>query len=324
MEFRTTLNQTKSNINIGYDDSIITIGSCFAENMGARLAALRFSTLTNPFGIIYNPISISTGITKLLTEDIYTEKDIFQNGDLWHSWQHHGKFSSPKKGDILRGINDSLLEARAFFQKANRLIITLGTANVFIEKKSGEVVANCHKVPSRNLETGLDNFDKKRLSIEEIVESFTDILNKINAQKTDIQIIITVSPIRHIRDGLIENQRSKSTLLLAVDEICRQFQNVHYFPAYEIMMDDLRDYRFYEADMIHPSSQAIDYIWDYFKEVFFTDKTNCVVNDVQKMNAMLQHRPLHPDTEGYQQFVNSVNNKMIELKNKYPNLKFSP
>ena len=324
MEFRTKLNPTKSNISIGYDDSILTIGSCFAENMGARLSALRFSTLTNPFGILYNPISISKNISKLLTAEIYTEKDIFQNGDLWHSWQHHGKFSSPKKGDILRGINDSLLEAQTFFQKANRLIITLGTANVFIEKKSGEVVANCHKVPSRNAETGLDNFDKRRLSVEEIVENFTNILNKINAQKTDIQIIITVSPIRHIRDGLIENQLSKATLLLAVDEICRQFKNVHYFPAYELMMDDLRDYRFYEADMIHPTSQAIDYIWDFFKEVFFTDKTNCVINDVQKLNLMLQHRPLHPNTEGYQQFVNSVNNKMIELKSKYPYLTFSP
>ena len=186
------------------------------------------------------------------------------------------------------------------------------------------MVANCHKVPSRNAETGLDNFDKRRLSVEEIVESFINILNKINTQKTDIQIIMTVSPIRHIRDGLIENQRSKATLILAVDEICRQFKNVHYFPAYELMMDDLRDYRFYEADMIHPSNQAIDYIWDFFKEVFFTDKTNCVVNDVQKMNTMLQHRPLHPDTEGYQQFVNSINNKMIELKSKYPYLTFSP
>ena len=321
MEFRTTLNPTKSNISIGYDDSILTVGSCFAENIGARLAALRFTALMNPFGILYNPISISKNISKLLTDEIYTEKDIFQNGDLWHSWQHHGKFSSPKKDNILRGINDSLSEARIFYQKANRLIITLGTANVFVEKKSGEVVANCHKVPSRNAETGLDNFDKRRLSVEEIIESFTDILNKINAQKADIQIIITVSPIRHISDGLIESQRSKATLLLAIDEICRQFKNVHYFPAYELMMDDLRDYRFYEADMIHPSSQAIDYIWDYFKETYFTDKTNCVINEVQKINAMLQHRPLHPDTEGYQQFVNSVNNKMIELKSKYPYLK---
>ena len=322
MEFRTALNPTKSNISIGYDDSVLTLGSCFAENMGARLGALHFKTLTNPFGILYNPISISKNINKLVTNEIYTEKDIFQNGDLWHSWQHHSKFSAPKKDDILRGINESLSEAQTFFQKANRLIITLGTANVFIEKKSGEVVANCHKVPSRNAETGLDNFDKRRLSVEEIIESFTNILNKINTQNADIQIIITVSPIRHIRDGLIENQRSKATLLLAVDELSRQFQNVHYFPAYELMMDDLRDYRFYEADMIHPTSQAIDYIWDYFKETFFTDKTNCVVNDVQKMNAMLQHRPLHPDTEEHQQFVNSVNNKMIELKNKYPNIKF--
>ena len=135
MEFRTTLNPTKSNLNIGYYDSILTIGSCFAENIGARLTALRFNTLMNPFGILYNPISISKNISKLLTDEIYTEKDIFQNSELWHSWQHHGKFSAPKKGDILRGINDSLLEARTFFQKANRLIITLGTANVFIEKK---------------------------------------------------------------------------------------------------------------------------------------------------------------------------------------------
>ena len=227
MEFRTTLNSTKSNTHIGYDDSILTIGSCFAENIGARLEALRFTTLMNPFGILYNPISISKNITKLLTEDTYTEKDIFHNGDLWHSWQHHGKFSAPQKDTILRGINDSLLEARTFFQKANRLIVTLGTANVFIEKKSGEVVANCHKVPSRNAETGLNNFDKRRLTVEEIVENFTDILNKINAQKADIQIIITVSPIRHIRDGLIENQRSKATLILAVDEIGKRFKNVH-------------------------------------------------------------------------------------------------
>jgi GSCFA family len=317
MVFRTVLLAKKEDFDCSYQTPTLAIGSCFAENMAARLSDLRFPVYTNPFGILYNPISIVNCLNYLMIGENFTEKDIFENHGLWHSWQHHGKFSSPKKAEILRGVNEQLSNARQFFKKANRLIVTLGTANVFIETEAGQVVANCHKMPA-------SHFQYKRLSIAEIVEPLNLVFDKIIAQNIDCQIIITISPIRHIRDGLIENQRSKASLLLATEILCQQFANVHYFPAYEIMMDDLRDYRFYEADMIHPSKQAIDYIWQAFSDTFFTDETKKIMDEVHKINLMQQHRPLHPDTEGYQQFVNSLKKREEALNAKYPFLDNSP
>ena len=316
MDFRTILLRKKSNIDINYHTNILAIGSCFAENIGSKLQNHRFSTTINPFGILFNPVSIAQGLLLLMSEDFeFGEKDIFQQDDLWHSWMHHGRFSHPQKSEILRGINKSFSTAQHFFKTTNQLIITLGTANVYVEKNTQSVVANCHKVPPQY-------FDKKCLSVNEIIENWTRVLNQINTQYVDKQIIMTVSPIRHIRDGIIENQHSKAVLLVAIHEICQQFPNVHYFPAYEIMMDDLRDYRFYEADMIHPTTQAIDYIWQFFMDTFFTNDTKNIVEEVKKMNALLQHRPLHPNTEGYQKFVQNVAMKLEILKAKYPYLNF--
>lgn len=317
MVFRTVLPPLKAHFDCSYKTPTLAVGSCFAENMGARLSDLRLPTAINPFGILYNPISIAHCLNYLVTDAIFTENDIFETQGLWHSWQHHGKFSSPKKDEILRGVNESLSEARQFFKNVKRLIITLGTANVFIEKQSGEVVANCHKVPA-------SHFDRKRLSVDDIVESLSQCFNKITAQNNDIQVIITVSPIRHIKEGLIENQRSKAVLLLATEALCNKLPNVHYFPAYEIMMDDLRDYRFYEADMIHPNNQAIDYIWQAFSDTFFTDDTKKIIDDVRKVQLMQQHRPLHPDTEEYQLFVNNLKKKEEELIIKYSFLNTPP
>jgi GSCFA family len=191
------------------------------------------------------------------------------------------------------------------------MVLTLGTANVFIEKKSNQVVNNCHKIPP-------PYFDKKRLSVEEVVLNLKSTFEKIFIQNIDCQIVITVSPIRHLRDGLIENNRSKAVLLLACAELSDLFPNVHYFPAYELVIDDLRDYRFYAPDMMHPTDQAIDYIWQHFTDTFFNEKTKMIVEEVQKINLMKQHRPLHPNTEGYQQFVNNLQQKVDNLKKKYP------
>lgn len=311
MVFRTVLLPQKADFEISYQTPTLAIGSCFTENIGERLSDARFPLCINPFGIFYNPLSIAYCINYLMTNTIFTEKDIFENQGLWHSWQHHGKFSHSKKAEILRGVNESLSEARQFYKSANRLIITLGTAHVFVEKQSGKVVANCHKMPA-------SFFYSKRLSMTEIVESLSSTFNKIFSQNADCQIIITVSPIRHIREGLIENQRNKAILLLAAEALCQQFPNVHYFPAYEIMMDDLRDYRFYEADMIHPTPQAIDYIWQVFSDTYFTESTKKMRDDVRKVHLMQQHRPLHPDTDAYQQFVNNLKKKEEELAVKYP------
>jgi hypothetical protein len=311
MVFRMALPVHKAPFECSYKTPILAIGSCFAENIGNRLSDLRVLTCTNPFGILYNPISIANCLNYLMKDAFFTEHDIFENQGLWHSWQHHGKFSSSRKDEILRGVNENISETRKFLKTANRLILTLGTAHVFIEKQTNQVVANCHKMP-------VSCFHRKRLSVDEIVESFNPVFNKIFLQNNDYQIIITVSPIRHIKDGLIENQRSKAILLLAVDRLCALFPNVHYFPSYEIMMDDLRDYRFYEPDMIHPTQQAIDYIWQIFSDTYFSDETKKIMDDVRKVNLMRQHRPLHPDTEGYQLFANGLKKKEEDLIIKYP------
>jgi hypothetical protein len=311
MVFRTILPTPKSDLVCSYKTPILAIGSCFAENMGSRLSDVRFPVCINPFGILYNPVSIAHCLNYLMTDSIFTESDIFENQGLWHSWQHHGKFSSPKKEEILRGVDEAVLKARQFLKNANRLIITLGTANVFVEKKTEQIVANCHKMPATH-------FQQKRLSIDEIIEPISHFFSKISAQNAGIQVIMTVSPVRHIKDGLIENQLSKATLLLAIDRLCALFPNVHYFPAYEIMMDDLRDYRFYEPDMIHPTQQAIDYIWQIFSDTYFNEETKKIMDDVRKVNLMQQHRPLHPDTEGYQLFVNDLRKREEGLIIKYP------
>ena len=315
MEFRTVLKPQKAPFDIDYKDSIMGIGSCFVDNIGARLAELQFTTLLNPFGIIYNPISIFENIEMLLSDNLISETDLHEHNGLWHSWQHHSKFSQPDKNITLLNLNESLSKARSFFKKSNKLIITLGTTHVYLEKKAGNIVANCHKVPPQY-------FDKKMLTVDEIVESFNNISNKLYAQNIENEIIITISPVRHIRDGIIENQKSKAVLLVAVDEICKKFKNVHYFPAYELVMDDLRDYRFYEADMIHPNSQAIDYIWEFFMDTYFTKSTYSITEEVKKINLMVQHRPLHPNTEGYQQFLKNLNEKIKTIEVKYPFLSF--
>jgi GSCFA family len=311
MQFRTTLSIPKPTFEISYETPLMMLGSCFTENIGTRLQSLHLPVLTNPFGIVYNPISIANNINYLVTDDLFAEKDIFKEGDLWHSWQHHSRFSSPEKPEILRGINDELSMARNHFTKTKTLILTLGTAHVFIEKKSNQVVTNCHKVPPQY-------FDKKRLSVEDVVSNLKTVFEKIFSQYADCQIVMTVSPIRHLRDGLIENNRSKAVLLLACAELNDLFPNVHYFPAYELVIDDLRDYRFYAPDMMHPTEQAIDYIWQHFTDTFFNEKTKMITEEVQKINLMKQHRPLHPNTEGYQQFVNNLQQKIDFLQRKYP------
>jgi GSCFA family len=296
---------------LSYETPLLMLGSCFTENIGARLNGLHLPVLTNPFGIAYNPISIANTINYLMTDDIFTEKDVFHNGDLWHSWQHHSRFSSPEKAEILRGINAELSTARNHFSKTKTLILTLGTAHVFVEKESNQVVNNCHKVPPQY-------FEKKRLSVEDVVSNLRTTFEKIFLQNADCQIVMTVSPIRHLRDGLIENNRSKAVLLLACAELSDLFPDVHYFPAYELVVDDLRDYRFYAPDMMHPTDQAIDYIWQHFTDTFFSEKTKKITDEIQKINLMKQHRPLHPNTEGYQQFVNILQQKVDNLQQKYP------
>ena len=320
--FRTDIKPKAAPFNIDYQCFTLGIGSCFIENIGTMLNVRQLPFLQNPFGIVYNPLSIAMQLVAISASEtreksyFFTEKDLFQHNGLWASLQHHSRFSSENRDIVLKNINDSLKITHDFFKKTNRIILTLGTANVFMWKETGEVVANCHKLPPQY-------FEKKRLNAEEIVAAFKPVFEQVFSQNIDCQIIITVSPIRHIRDGLVENNRSKAVLLLATDALSQLFEHVHYFPAYEIMMDDLRDYRFYESDMIHPNSTAIAYIWQHFSETFFDNKTSNIIQEVEKINLMRAHRPLHgADTEGYQKFREQLNLKILALQKQYPFLKF--
>lgn len=300
-------------LTIGYEDNILSIGSCFAENMAAYLQKGKFQIETNPFGILYNPISIAEAIDYLWSEKPIDEAELVQQGELWHSFLHHGSFAHVDKIMLLEKLNADLNRKREHAQKTNRIILTLGTANVFVFKAKNQIVANCHKIPN-------SFFDKKRLTIEESANPLSIIFERIKTQNPNLEIILSVSPIRHIRDGLIENQRSKATILLAVEKLCAQFPFVHYFPAYEIVMDDLRDYRFFNADMIHPNEIAIEYIWNKFTTSFFSEKTSLIYKEINDLQIALAHRPLFPESKEYLSFINKTKQQERSLEEKYPHL----
>jgi hypothetical protein len=294
--FRTLLPPPKYDFELDHKDRVVCIGSCFAENIARNLQNNKFLTLLNPFGILYNPVSIEKALSLLLVNHQFLEQTLFKHLGLWHSFDHHGHFSKPEKAEALQTINTALTNGQFFLRNANRLIITLGTANVFVYKKSSEIVANCHKLPD-------NEFERKRLDVTTVIEKLSVVFEKIKTLNPDLQIITTVSPIRHIRDGFVENQKSKAVLVLALDKICADLEFVHYFPSYEILLDDLRDYRFYEADLIHPNAVAIDYIWDYFKQSFFSKTTNGLNAEIEKIVIAGKHRPFHPKSTEHQTFL---------------------
>jgi lysophospholipase L1-like esterase len=245
--------------------------------------------------------------------------ELFENMGLWHSWEHHGHFSKPDRDEALAGINDAYTKAAKVLQQSNRLLLTLGTADVFWlapHYSPEKIVANNHKMPAAL-------FQQKQLSVGEVTEALTGILSKLTAKKPDLQVVLSVSPVRHLRNGMVENQRSKAVLLLACAEVCRQCSNAHYFPAYELLLDDLRDYRFYAADMIHPSDVAVDYIWQYFANMFFSPETRQLNHSIEKILAAARHRPFNPDTPQHQSFVAAQLAAIQRIKADWPQMDFS-
>lgn len=309
--FRTKVEIPLSNWKISCKDTVLTLGSCFAENIGKKMQEVCFQTDVNPFGVLYNPVSIKNSIDLLIKNEPFSENDLFEYNSLWQSFSHSSQFSDSSMMNCLTGINSRLSTAANFLKKTDFLLITYGTAWVFEERKSGKVVSNCHKLPA-------DKFIRRKLTVEEIVDDYGDLISRLQTLFPKLNIIFTVSPIRHWKDGAHENNLSKSTLLLAVDAMQKQYENVSYFPAYEIQMDELRDYRFYAADMLHPSDVAVDYIWKRFCETYFSGETLKIMKEVEQLSADLSHRPLHAESEDYMKFINSIEKKKAELKKKYP------
>ncbi len=311
MKFRTEITPDRlPAIDIRYGDGIFCIGSCFAENIGAKLRHTKFNVDINPFGIIYNPISISEGISRILSRKPFSKKDIFKYGDLWHSWMHHGSFSSSNEEESLHVMNQRLKQSAEVLENAGTLLLTPGTAHVYKNKDSGKIVANCHKVPS-------ERFTKEKLTIKAVVDSLETAILQLLKINPRLQIVCSVSPVRYIRDGLSESLKSKSILLLALDELEQKFKQVHYFPAYEILMDDLRDYRFYARDLIHPSEQAINYIWNKFRMVAFSKETASQYHMILKQVTSFNHRILHPGTPSHLRFIQEQLDNARQLMKDY-------
>ena len=316
MNFQTSVELPAGMPSVSHADHILLMGSCFAENIGRQLMDAGFQLDLNPFGILYNPLSVSSALREIIRNKEYNKQDLFAYKDLWHSPMHHGSFSAFTPEETLHTINSRLHHAYKKLPELNWLMVTMGTAYVYKQKESGQVVANCHQLPE-------SHFLRYRLSVEEIVEDYTALITEMSALNPDLKWLFTVSPIRHIRDGMHANQLSKSTLLLAIDRLQQLFpERVFYFPSYEIILDELRDYRFYADDMLHPSPLAIRYLWERFSETFFSSETKQVIVSVQDIRRDLAHKPFHPESEAYQRFLGQIVLKIERLIGKYPYLDF--
>lgn len=293
------------------------MGSCFAENIGNRLSDNKFSILVNPFGVLYNPFSIATSIQSLLDERIFTSNDLFQQDGVWNSFSHHSRLSDLCIDNCLNKINTEASAAQKQLKECDLLTITFGSAFVYKLKSDGTVVSNCHKLPEKS-------FNRHRLSVDEIVDRYKQLIPRLLTLHPEINILFTVSPIRHLKDGLHENQLSKATLLLAIDQLCGLFpENAFYFPAYEILMDELRDYRFYAEDMTHPSGVAIDYIWECFCRCCVAKKSLQFMTLWQEIQKAVNHRPFQPESSAFQNFVRKNEEKLQILSSQYPAIDFA-
>ncbi|GAB3716334.1 GSCFA domain-containing protein [Flavobacterium koreense] len=320
MNFTTKVPIAKYQNPIDYNSKIISIGSCFAENMGEKFEYFKFQNCVNPFGIIFNPISIENLINRAVNKIEFTEKDIFFHNDLWHCYEVHSLLSDTSSELIVQNLNRVLHLFRTQIIEASHFIITYGTSWVYrlrqAQPDSLSIVANCHKVKQ-------NQFDKEILSVEIIEKSIENSINLIQSINPNCNFIFTISPVRHIKDGFIENQRSKAHLITAIQNSQLATRNSIYFPSYEIMMDELRDYRFYADDMLHPSQSAIDYIWIKFFENYVSESEFGLMNQVCEIQRALKHRPFNPNSESHQKFLANLEAKIEQLQQKLPFLHFS-
>ncbi len=316
MKFRTEITPEKSAVKILPTSKIITFGSCFADNIAEKFINYKFQILQNPFGVLYNPVSISNSIKIIYDKKYFTEEDlIFHNGE-YHSFAHHSTFSNHNVDTVLKKINSAISRTIDFIDKTDIVIFTLGTAWVYEYLKTGEVVSNCHKIPATE-------FRRRKIDIRETTASLSRSIKLLRMLNPQIRVLLTVSPVRHLKDGAIENQRSKATLLLAVEKLVRECENVFYFPSYEILMDDLRDYRFYSKDLTHPNDIAIEYIWEKFSSTYLTRETIDYIAEVKKIINSLNHKIRNPESDEAKLFIQSLNDKILHFNKKFPFVDFS-
>ena len=319
MQFRTQIPISKTNNPIDYNSKIISIGSCFAENMAEKFDYFKFQNETNPFGIIFNPVSIEKIIERTVQQKVFTEKDVFFHNERWHSFEVHSDLSNSDREELLETLNKAISETHKKLKTATHIIITYGTSWIYRNIESDQIVANCHKVPQKQ-------FLKELLSVDIIEKSIQNTINLIQTFNPDINFIFTISPVRHIKDGFAENQLSKSHLFTALHQVLKthnsKFISHNYFPSYEIMMDELRDYRFYTEDMLHPNPVAIDYIWHKFSENYIDENAILIMKEIDEIQKSLRHRSFNPESEQHQKFLAKLQQRINILGEKLPHIRF--
>ncbi len=294
---------------VNYNRAVLLMGSCFSENMGRKLAEAKFKAVYNPTGIVFDPLSVARHLTDIATGKQYTRTDLFHHNELWHSWNHHSVFSSMDPEQTLASINKSITETRALLQQASHVFITLGTAYQYKLTETGQAVANNHKAPGHW-------FTKHLLSIEEMTIALQEAIQLLKQNFPELHVVVTVSPVKHIRDGIVENSLSKARLL----EVAHQLEDVMYFPSYELVTDVLRDYRFYAPDMAHPNEQATQFVFDQFCEVWMSPETRFLMGEVKQVVMARRHTILHPHTKAHQQFKATMLTKIQALQTSLPML----
>ncbi|WP_127018535.1 GSCFA domain-containing protein [Flagellimonas beolgyonensis] len=325
MELQTQLPLNAANHPIDYESEVLLLGSCFSENIGNKLDYFKFRTIQNPFGILFHPLALENLVQRSLQNQRFQPDEVFEQEGIWRCFDAHSDVRSDDQKLEVELLNQRLRLARQGLENASHIIFTFGTAWVYEHVATKKMVANCHKVPQKE-------FHKKLLSVETVTTSLNNMVDMVQKANPKAQIIFTVSPVRHLKDGFVENQQSKAHLIAAIHQMLssrapasrtgRLEEDLHYFPSYEILMDELRDYRFYERDMVHPNALAVEYIWERFKNVWISSDSYPIMDEVEAVQKGLMHRPFNPGSEAHEKFKTSLRSKITYLQERYPFMKF--
>ncbi|MEZ4999354.1 MAG: GSCFA domain-containing protein [Bacteroidales bacterium] len=311
MELRTIINPARSADTIGYNTPVMLTGSCFSNEMGEMFEAGRMNVMVNPFGVLYNPVSVARQIEVILSGTTYSAGDLEFFDNRYLSFDHDTGFSSADRDKCLSMINETTRQSHQFLSTADFLFVTFGTARIFRHAVDGRVVANCHKMPA-------SRFTRELLTVDKVVDEWSNLVGELRKFNSRLKVCFTVSPVRHWKDGAHGNQVSKSVLLLAIEQLVNNIDSVTYFPSYELLLDDLRDYRFYADDLLHPGSLAIGYIRKYFQEVYFDEQTKKIYNEVVKVTGATRHRVMSSDDDDRKRFAETMISKISDLLARHP------
>jgi len=322
MKLQTNIPLTPQENQIDYKSNIVLLGSCFVENIGEKLEYYKFQNLQNPFGILFHPIAIEKLVARAINNSLFIEEDVYFHNDQWYCFEVHSSVNASEKEVLLDILNKKLIEIKTYLKSASHIIVTFGTAWVYRFIETNSIVANCNKIPQKQ-------FTKELLSVDEVAVSIRNIISLIKDINPKVNFITTISPVRHLKDGFVENNRSKAHLISGLQSVVeevskkeRSLSQVEVFPSFEIMMDELRDYRFYKEDMIHPNKTAISIIWNAFLEVWISSNTNETRKEIEVIQSGLQHKPFRPESKAHQHFLEKLKDKITILQSKFPYIKF--